>query len=56
MSILKVIGIVLVFVVSVCGGALLGTVIGAIYVPVKIYELITGNSSSDEVTYIDDEI
>ena len=58
MPILKVIGVVILFSASVVGGAVLGAIAGAIFAPVKIMQIITGkgDSSSDEVTFIDDEI
>lgn len=52
----KSVGVVLMFITSTIGGAILGAIVGGIYGPVKIYEWMTGKGESDETTYIDDEI
>ncbi len=53
----KVIGSVLLILASVLGGAVLGCIIGAIYVPLKVFAWVCGEDSSNgEVSYLDDEI
>jgi hypothetical protein len=52
----KIIGMGIMFMASLVGGAIVGAIVGAIYAPVKIYAWITGKDSSDKSSYIDDEI
>jgi len=53
----KVLGIIILVLASILGGALLGTIIGAIYAPAKVIALLTGEGDSNAVTdYMDDKI
>lgn len=53
----KIVGSVILVLASIFGGAVLGCIIGAIYVPIKVFAWLYGEDSSngDEV-YSDDEI
>jgi hypothetical protein len=55
-KILGIIGIVFLVLVSIVVGALLGAFVGAVYVPVKVVSILTGDDNSSETNDVDDSI